>query len=203
MEQNQLVLEYLKVLLSWPFMVLILTIFFGLVFREPITVFLKNISGIKLPGGAEITSQATQLSSSSSSAEVPQVGESSEQIEALLTELIQSETGRSHLEDIIKAKDVEIRHWEFNYLNVFLVFNTKRVLYWFSTCASPPSPQVFHSMWAPFILQSNERDAILEALLTHMLISEHNNLITVTSKGLEFINFANLHRIFGASQTGG
>lgn len=56
-------LEALKILISWPFAVLLLGFSFGFVFKKEISRFLNNIWSIRFPGGAEIQTAQQEESS--------------------------------------------------------------------------------------------------------------------------------------------
>ncbi|MBY0475387.1 MAG: hypothetical protein K2Q13_10070 [Nitrosomonas sp.] len=55
MEMANIVLEYLKILLSAPMVISIMTILIILIFREDIKALILRVAKIRLPGGTEVS----------------------------------------------------------------------------------------------------------------------------------------------------
>src|SRR4051812_25968390 len=54
MDVAKIVLEYVRVLLSWPVVVLLLGVIFFSKFKDSIAALIGRIAGIKFPGGGEL-----------------------------------------------------------------------------------------------------------------------------------------------------
>lgn len=91
--------------------------------------------------------------------------------------------------DLLNAERVRAFLWEYRYLNYFLAQSTQRVLDWFASLKTRTSVQLFDTMWLPFIPSPEERRAILSALQAHLLITIDEDLIAVTPKGTEYIQW--------------
>ncbi len=197
-------IRILGIVLSWPVCVLIIAFTFGATFREQISIFIRNISGIRFPGGTEILSQVKKYP-----AEAKEVGEEveereskirvlSEELESSFEELESSLLDKEKLETLLQLKDAQAAFWEFRYLDLHLVYNTKHVLVWFSRTNAITRAQ-FHSLWsAPFIQEYSERNAIIEALLSYQLVIEATGFISITDKGRRYIQYAGLENLFPA-----
>lgn len=110
---------------------------------------------------------------------------------------------KSRLSQIIQDKDREITHWEYNYLNLFLVSNSKKVLFGMSQISCRVSTVVFHDLWDSLIPGHNEREAILSTLLRYGLISEEerSGMLEVTPNGHDYIKWARLDKLFPHSES--
>ena len=91
--------------------------------------------------------------------------------------------------DLLDAERARAFLWEYRYLNYFLAQQTQRVLDWFASLQTRTSLQFFDTMWLPFIPSAEERRAIITALQAHHLIVINNELIEVTPKGREYIQW--------------
>lgn len=56
-QRGTMLLEVLKIMVSWPFVLGLVGFAFGLTFRTELSAFIKNIGKIRLPGGTQITAQ--------------------------------------------------------------------------------------------------------------------------------------------------
>ena len=79
--------------------------------------------------------------------------------------------------------------WEYRYLNYFLVPRTQHLLTWLAGLPSRTTVSFFHSAWLPLIPDPNERQAIITALHAHELVAISEELIEVTPKGRDYIQF--------------
>ena len=79
--------------------------------------------------------------------------------------------------------------WEYRYLNYYLVPATQRVLEWLASLNTRTSYSFFDTLWMPAIPSAEERRAIINALETHHLIQFQGELIEVTPKGREYIQW--------------
>lgn len=179
----ELILEYLKVIISWPVAIFSSILILAIKFKTPFSSWLENMR-IDYRGATFTSSQSMQK-------EIPNMGEN--------PPLKQQEPIK--LLDVSKEKDAKVQNlvnlvgqwrtnaylWEYRYLNYYLVFNTKLILGWLYRC--PPTPidiKVYDSIWRDRIPFSNERAAILSALKEHFLIVWDDAQISITPKGREY-----------------
>ncbi|MFA4916292.1 MAG: hypothetical protein WC560_06445 [Syntrophales bacterium] len=190
MEWIKIIIEFLKVLLSTQMVICTAIIVFLILFNDEVRKLLKRL--IKLPAGVEFSMPQTerlstekpivdkispepQSSSESMPAKLQDDKEGVKLIETL-TSLYQTERSRAYF-------------WEYSYLNYFLVPRTQQVLDWIAALTTPLSADLFNSLWMPFITDIKERNAVIAALETHILIIIENNLISITPKGREYIGW--------------
>ena len=77
--------------------------------------------------------------------------------------------------------------WEYKYLNLFLVQNTKNILDWFYSLDKSITVSIYDNIWKSIIPDSKEREAILSALLNHYLINRNDgDMLEITPKGKEY-----------------
>lgn len=183
LEAAKLVLEYLKVLLDFPFLSLTFAVFFVLLFRNGITALLLRVGTIRFPWG-EVTTRGniqtpervTEIESEVRSASV----------EEIISDLTQEK--QQEIQQLANSYIEYARLWEFRYLNLFLAQITQRVLDWFIACNGPIPSHLYDSTWLPVIPSANDRASIFSALQAHHLIHLDSNsgLITVTPKGQRY-----------------
>lgn len=204
--------EVIKVLISWPFTILILGLGFGIGFRSEIAQLLRNIASIKLPGGAEILTiqpppPENERRESAQPADTPPepppgvitlTQEDQAAIRSHIEALTQQATNVTQEKEqlleaassLIAEKQREARYWWFMYLGHFLVFRTKLVLKWLSEQSYAPSRAYYHETWKDQIPELKEREAILMALFHHGLIEDTGQGLRVTDAGREFLHFS-------------
>ncbi len=189
MEIAKLVLEYIKAILSPQVVAGIVALGFLLIFNEDIKGLMRRIAKIRFPGGGEVsTTQVERTREESPEREaappvpppeqVPLPQSTSltpEQLE-LVAQTFQAERAKAYL-------------WEYRYLNYFLVPTTQRVLDWLASLSERTSYSLFDTLWMPAISSADERRAIINALETHHLIQFQGELIEVTPKGREYIQW--------------
>ncbi len=78
---------------------------------------------------------------------------------------------------------------QYRYLNLFLARGTQHVLDWFAASNPRATASLFNAVWLPIIPNPNERVAILTALQAHHLITIENDLVLVTPKGREYLQW--------------
>lgn len=184
METYQIVLEYLKVLLTAPVLISTTIIIFISLFRQEIKNLIDRIASIKFPGGAEVnTPQPIEENNRppipANDVEIDDKLPSGLDLqqEKVVTQLIRSHIASAYL-------------WEYRYLNYFLVRKTQLVLDWLSTLKQPSAYSFYDSIWMPLIPDANERKIILDVLQAHHLISFNNAvLIEISEKGREYVEW--------------
>ena len=186
MSTAHIVLNYLKVLLSTQVVAGVVCFVFLSMFRDDIKALLLRIAKIKFPGGAEVSTPQTakQEEKSTESEKLPTPPKEDMKLPVTLlpddmkkvAELFQAERARAYL-------------WEYRYLNYYLVYGTQKVLDWLAALPVRTSCAMFDTFWLPYIPSVEERGAIITALQAHHLIVIQDNLIEVTPKGMEYIQW--------------
>ena len=98
-----------------------------------------------------------------------------------------AEHDKKAFQKIVMDQVENTRYWEFMYLNLFLVTNTKQVLLWFYSNRLVCSRQVYDQRWWTQIPDSNQRKIILDVLLSHELLFKSPQEIAITPKGSSFV----------------
>lgn len=185
MEIAELVLEYLKVFISFPVATVVIVLAVLIMFKEPVATLLANISKAKLPGGIELeTHQNLRNDQSDKKVSVPE--DSIEKIEGLPTSLNTQQ--KSEVESLLKSHIANTYLWEYRFLNFYFVKGTQLVLDWLVTLNQATTVTHFDSIWMHTIPNANERLAIITSLQNHHLIQldESSGAITVNPKGKEY-----------------
>ena len=180
----KLILEYLKVLLTAPVLFSVVAIFFICRFTEDIKALLLRVAKIKLPGGTEVsTAQSSRITEEEQKTLPEKIEISIQGIPSTLT-AEQKQT----IEELIRSHIATAYLWEYRYLNYFLVRSTQVVLDWLIGLPQSTTYAHYDSLWLPLIPSSSERQAIINALQMHNLITydASTNMITVTPKGREY-----------------
>lgn len=186
MQISALILDYLRVLLSAPVMVAAVIVYFLIFFRADIKALMSRIATIKFPGGELSTSQMNKERDELLSARkgLPSIPEQSTPIpQGLSPEQIQV------VKELIDAERAKAFLWEYRYLNYYLAPSTQRVLDWLASLNQRTTVSTFDTFWQPVIPNAQERIAILTALQTHHLIQITGELIEVTPKGREYLQW--------------
>ena len=199
-----LIKDYLEIILSFPAIILIISLLFIFRFSDSIKVFLENIKSFSV-GPVDVT-QYSKKNDIDIEKEIQdnltekgltltlneeQINNIESHINNLSSEV---ETKTSELQN----KDETIRYlieraeiYEFAYLNYFLVFNTKSALLWFNNNATLGATQDYFLQ--VFILTGNilnplgEKQAIFSTLLANGLIFQDGVLFKITDKGARFL----------------
>ena len=155
----RILLEYLKVMTSWPVVVLIIASCFLRTFRPQIAVFLENLRRVTGPGGIQFDSAGTQ--SQESRTETPAIASKDPTVanEALL--------------------------WEFRYLNRFFVLKTQIVLDALIQFGSVNKKE-FLDQWAVSMASLTEKNVMLSVLGEHGLIILDAESISISDKGRQY-----------------
>lgn len=181
-----LILEYLKVILTAPVLFSIVAIWFITLFKEDIKALILRIAKIKLPGGTEVsTPQSNQLAKEEQKpAPKPSVDD---QVAFVGLPADLTPQHRHTVEQLIRSHIATAYIWEYRYLNYYLVRGTQLVLDWLVGLPQATTYMLYDSVWLPIIPSANERQAIINALQTHHLIQQDSTgMIVVTPKGREY-----------------
>lgn len=190
MEWAKLGLEFLKVLLSAPVALGIVAITFFIFFKEDVKALMRRIAKIRLPGGGELsTSQlekASEVPPAKSEPPTP-IGEAPIPPNiSLIPQDLQT------ISNLFNAERARAALWEYRYLNYFLVRHTQQFLDWLVSLPNPTTVSLADAFWMPVVPAAHEREAILNALLTHHLVQivqRNGELIEVTPKGREYVQW--------------
>ncbi|HLD10433.1 MAG TPA: hypothetical protein VJB68_10345, partial [Methylophilaceae bacterium] len=169
MEYANLILEYLKVLLTAPVLFSLVAVLFVTLFREDIKALILRIAKIKLPGGTEVSiPQSYQLAAEEQKPAPEPSVENQVALVGLPADLTPQQ--QSTVEQLIRSYIATAYIWEYRYLNYFLVRGTQLVLDWLIGLPQATTYMHYDSVWLPIIPSANERQAIINALQTHHLI---------------------------------
>lgn len=175
-----LILEYLKVILSVQMVTGIIIIVFLWMYNDEVKALLSRL--IKLPGGVELSTPQLEKVKT----EKPMTDKvSSEPQSAAPPSPAQDETFKK----LYDAERARAYFWEYSYLNYFLVAATQRTLDFLAASTAPLSVALYDSLLTPLVPESAERKAILSALERHLLVTIENDLINVTPKGREYMEW--------------
>lgn len=185
MEWFQIVLEYLKVFLSTQVIAGIIAIVFFKTFKDDIKALILRIAKIRLPGGGELSTPQLEKRYN----EKPIADKTLPEPQSTDLQVNIQEDKIETVRALYNAERARAYFWEYSYLNYYLVPSTQRVLDWFASVTAPVSLSLFDTLWLPTITDAKERKAILDALEKHYLIVIVNELISVTPKGHEYIEW--------------
>lgn len=173
-------LEYCKLLASWPVITVICVLYVLRKFSEEIKKLVNRVATVKFPGGEITTQQEAALNV-----------ESEGMTSAIAEELPLDDKGvrSGDAEAILVAARLEARLWEFRYLNFFFAPNTQNVLEWMENNNILITLTLFNSFWMGFVPDGAERDAIILALKMHELIVVDGVSIALTGKGKGYLNW--------------
>lgn len=195
--------EILEVIFSWPVIFLVIFLIFVWKFKESIKLFLENIASIKV-GPFEANQRQGKITE--------------EKIEEKITENLQEQgitLTKEQLQELDnlfnnlskekESKDIEIANqdqaikylaekaelYEFAYLSLYLVHNSKLSLRWFyyqPTNSSTKENFILQFVLPPQIINPlGEKEAIFNALLVNGLIEQNEALFKVSEKGIRFL----------------
>lgn len=178
MDIAKLVLEFVRVLLAWPVIVLALGVFFFIKFHKAIDALIHRIASIKFPGGGELV--------------LPQATRNVLATEVVVTAVTDGETAPgaevATAEQRLKSANERARLWEYQYLNFFLVPRTQVLLDWLANRA--PTAYATYDSWMTNVVPNPlEREAMINALRNHHLIEIAGDMITVNPKGHEYMQW--------------
>ncbi len=197
------ILNYIRAVLSWPPMFVVVSFIFIIKFRDSIKVFLENIATIKM-GPLEASQQQKKVTPEKIE---EQIAENLQEEGVKLTQeqLKQIEEAFNSLSKEKESKEIEVTNqkefiqyllerselYEFAYLTLFLVHNSKLALLWFYT--QPTSTSTKENFMMQFALQTQhfnpaaEKEAIFSALMVNELLEQNGILFKVSEKGVRFL----------------
>lgn len=182
----QIVLDYLKVILSSQVIIGIIIVFLAFQFKGNFKALIDRIAAIKLPGGGELSMPQKAKEKEEDEFSKNKLSVPEEDAPRFPGELKLNEKERNDLKEVFEAERAKSYLWEYRYLNYFLVHNTQKVLDWIISLPQRPTFALVDAVWTAVIPNANERQAMLAALEKHHLIQLKNSLIEVTPKGKEY-----------------
>jgi len=199
MDINQIILEYLRIILSWPTAVFFIGTIFLFKFSNSIKIFLENLRSFRA-GPFEFSQQQSspqeiekkveeKLEKSGITLNEEQLKQIEKTFEALSKEKEDKEIKISRQEEVIRYLVERAELYKFLYLNLYLVPNSKNALFWFISPSTkdyfiysfPLSPQIVN--------QIAEKEAIFNALLSNGLIEQDGLLFKISEEGKRFLKF--------------
>lgn len=184
MEWWRLALDYVKAFLTPQIVVVLGIIWFAKTFKDNIAALIDRIKAIKFPGGEVSTPQLEKLKNEKTIEDKTSIGPQS----ANLTTNVQ-ETDIEALRALYISERKRAYFWEYSYLNYYLVPRTQITLDLIAKYDPPMSLVLYDDMTSPYVPDQKERQAIIDALEKHYLIELENDLIKITPKGLEYIEW--------------
>lgn len=181
----QTVLEYLKVFLSAPVVAGAAIFTFLIMFRGAIRGLISRIATIKLPGGSELTARQDPPPPIEKAPEVPPP--TKEETPILPAALDDKQV--KEVRELLDAERARAYLWEYRYLNLFLVPRTQMVLEWLATVTMRPTVAMYDSMWSTQIPDVDQRATILNVLRSHHLVQQDGDLLQITPKGREYLEW--------------
>lgn len=188
-----LIKDYLSVILSWQVIVLIIGLIFLFKFAKSIDDFLKN-SNLRKAGPLEF--EQRQQGPSSQEIEEKAAGEvnlTQQQLQQIEQAFQEREIQLANKDEVIKYLLERAELFEFAFLNLNLVYNTKVALMWFYLQLDHSATK--ENFIALYILPPNisnpeiEKEAIFNALVVNQLIQQNGNMFQVTEKGERFLRY--------------
>jgi hypothetical protein len=189
MEWFRLVLDYVKALLTPQIVVVLGIIWFAKTFKENIAELIDRIKAIKFPGGEVSTAQFEKLKN-----EKPIEDKTSPEPQSADLPANIQENDTETLKTLYNAERSRAYFWEYSYLNYYLVPRTQFTLDWLVS-AQPITVSLYDTLTSPSVPDHKERKAILNALENHYLVQVKDDIITVSPKGHEYIEWrTKVHR---------
>ena len=170
-------MELLKLLLSTQVISGGIILYFLLTYKNNLKKLFSSISSIKLPGGTELSTQQSYLE---------------ENINLVLPDKkLDSDDNynKEQLEKMYNTERARAYLWEYKYLNFFLVRNSQNILDWFYKLEKGTTYSLYDSTWLTAIPSPTERGAIINALINHHLIVKEDEIISISEKGKEYIEW--------------
>lgn len=187
MQTAPLVLEYLKVILSAPVVAGVVAMTFIFKFQSGLRGLINRIAHIKFPGGGELS--APQLPPEPAPKGPPLPGPVEEEQPLLPAALTDQQV--SAVKELFDAERARAYLWEYRYLNLFLAPVTQEVLEWFGTLTTRTSLAMADALWTSRIPDPEQRRIILAVLEAHHLVQREGELLAITPKGREYLEWKN------------
>ena len=189
MTGHEIVIAYLEIILSPQVVIGGVIIAFLLMFRTSLTALVERIASIKW-GPAELSAPQPHSDKRIVDGEVSRDEHLGESADSDLPEGVRvSEEDATRLRQAMQSERTRAHLWEYRYLNTFLVLNTQRVLDWLAGLPDPPTFTMYDAWWQQVIPSAEQRRTIIQVLEEHNLVVMRDELIEITPKGREYIEW--------------
>jgi hypothetical protein len=185
-------MEWVKIFVSWPFVVFLIAIAIFLRYGKEIRQLLNRIAtaeNFEGPGGFKFSGRQQPNEEGEAGKSVP--------AEATSLPAPQDDTGSgefkltqeewSAIEGAFRSERATAAHWEYRYLNYFLAFKTQQLLDWLGALGRSASVREVDATISGETVE--QRAAMTGALEAHHLILLSGEMYSVTDKGREYIGY--------------
>lgn len=201
--EYSLIREYIETFLSWPVVTLIISLYVLTKFSESIKIFLENVKTFKV-GSLEASTQSRSPQQEITSIEVKDelkekgITLTNDQIQNIENEYDKVVKEKQNIEQEVGTQKETINYlavkaelYEFAYLNLYFVPNTKNALFWFFSQNNCTYQHFIYNHQLPPVITNPEAEkvAILNALVTNQLVDQDTSLIKINDKGKRFLKF--------------
>lgn len=189
----QQIIDLLRILMSWPVIGAIVTLLFIYKFSDSIRDFLETHQ-LSRAGPIEIKQRTGEsvMPPGRGGPNEGRIKSYTKKVAKLKKELETKDKDKAGLEDFVQNQQKINEIYEFNYLALFFVDTTKRVLKWFfdSKGRSIITYESFDIAWQPIILDPNQRTTIFSVLQQNgMIQGVLGGAFSITDKGEKFLRF--------------
>jgi hypothetical protein len=187
-DASSVLLDYIKVVLSWPVAILILGLILFTRFHDAVDSLIRNVKSVKLPGGSKIQTWAAPAVGAGTTP--PREGRTitgSATATGRGTATAKAEVIKAGASSGAEALSDELR-WKFSYLANFFVPNTKRVLLWFHEKGELDRVD-YHAFWSSLIPGLDQATVILGVLLQYGMLKDERGTLRMTDEGSKFLHF--------------
>lgn len=204
LEYNSIAIEYLKILLGLPAVLLFIFLFFFIKFFSAVDYFIRNLR-IRYKDIEASSQQArnllpeeSQILDKKGNETVSLSKQDAQEIAAGIENLTQDNQSKQkqieELHSIVAQLANRSEFFEFKYLNTVLVFNTKIVLRDLYKIGPITSNLFIANIFVPIttVDKNSERLAIHSALFINGLIIDEGTVIKVSDKGGRYLKFLGL-----------
>jgi len=194
-----------KFILSWKFIVLIVSLFFLLLYKKPLSELINKETLNKLIKYLEGKKTKNQIQTKSPlKKEIGKIKKFYSKIgvksfdefyQGFSLYVKTSEQTKNTVKEL-ELKNNNLfnlwRNYMLAYFNLFLVFNSKQALFWFYKYPNS-TKEVFinnFSLFNKFIDEQNQKEIIFNVLLQNsLLIKDDRNLFSISNIGIDFLKF--------------
>ena len=179
---NEIIVGYLRVLLSAPPMTVLVVIVLVRVFKNELKTLMDRIATIKFLGG-ELSTTFQVIDHTEKTGPDEPTPDLPEDLNNISLEQ------QERVRNFIQAQQDTIKLWEYRYLREYLVLSTHQVLAWLNLQNST-SIDLFDALWAHVIPIAKSRENIILALQNHYLITVRDEvMIEITDKGRDYLQW--------------
>jgi len=171
----ELILEFLRVIISWPVSAVVIAI----IFQSPIRGLIDRVRSVSVPGiQLQAMQQPEAVVKGGTQIKLPPL--------QLPTGLTLAPDQLEVVKQAFQAERAAGRLWEYRYLNYFLARSTQVVLDWLVGLNQVTTADAFDAYWLPLIPDASQRNMIIMALQAHHLIEMDGPVIRTSEKGCEY-----------------